>query len=384
MEKLIKVNSISEYLNVIDLHKLSNCYSRGENQDYGETKLYSSSFRDFNPEWTDIVDAFQFEVTNQLTDLQNKYFLAFAQHHQVKTNLLDFSSSPLVSLYFASKLEKSSADDNSGFVYFILKSKCIDSNILIDSYKTGKSFSEKVSDWDVDFINNLAALLQPVMYGNAKDSLESFLKMFLFLNDYFRLKKSDKNDVKQFGNLLNEFECLIKEDINNGDKFINLEDYRHVIYEMVEDIIELFRDDPMVNRFAIIFDNLKLAKTSIEYLYGIIYTYLIIISLCYYVQLFFDPEYFTKDFILPFYFIHNVPFIDERVKNQNSLFIYQLWNNFSSFQIIKPDFIIEICNKMKIQEQLNNLGINEKFIFCDFDHIGKHYSSVYKPNSYLG
>ncbi len=41
-------------------------------------------------------------------------------------------------------------------------------------------------------------------------------------------------------------------------------------------------------------------------------------------------------------------------------------------QAIIPDFKVTIRNKQEILEDLDHLGINEKFIFNDYDHIASY------------
>lgn len=71
----------------------------------------------------------------------------------------------------------------------------------------------------------------------------------------------------------------------------------------------------------------------------------------------------------------------QRIKNQQGLFIhqgYQVYHesiyNSTVFtrQRIWMDKVFIIQNKSDILKELNNLGINQKFVFYDFDSIAKY------------
>ena len=79
-----------------------------------------------------------------------------------------------------------------------------------------------------------------------------------------------------------------------------------------------------------------------------------------------------EPFVLPFYFTYEPANITNRVSNQSSIFIYQLYGLDNMRQAIQPDHLIEIENKADILADLDCMGINEKFIFNDYDHIASY------------
>ena len=94
------VDSISDYLAVIEQNYLFNHISRGENRKFDYplgASIFRKEFRNYNL----LLDQFHLDVETSIDASQEKHFLAFAQHHGIPTNLLDFSLSPLVSLYFS-------------------------------------------------------------------------------------------------------------------------------------------------------------------------------------------------------------------------------------------------------------------------------------------
>lgn len=77
----------------------------------------------------------------------------------------------------------------------------------------------------------------------------------------------------------------------------------------------------------------------------------------------------------------------ERGINQQGLFIYQAYLSFDedvynahilSQQRVWPEYVIVIENKDKILQDLDFLGINEKFIYGDYDSIARYIKNKYQ------
>lgn len=71
----------------------------------------------------------------------------------------------------------------------------------------------------------------------------------------------------------------------------------------------------------------------------------------------------------------------ERGRNQQGLFVYQAYLSFDeelsdahilSQQRVWPDYVIVVENKDEILQKLDFLGINEKFIYGDYDRIARY------------
>ena len=88
-----------EYIAVIEKYDLFNCISRGENQEF-EYPMKSGIHRNNFERYSALLEQYHLDVETSINQIQDKNFLAFAQHRGMPTNLLDFSFSPLVSLYF--------------------------------------------------------------------------------------------------------------------------------------------------------------------------------------------------------------------------------------------------------------------------------------------
>ena len=101
---------------------------------------------------------------------------------------------------------------------------------------------------------------------------------------------------------------------------------------------------------------------------------------CLFVQALLILIFFVRrdsSFSIPFYFTYEPANITNRISNQSSIFIYQLYGINEIRQGIHPDFIIKISNKMEFLEDLDCLGINEQFIFNDYDHIAAYIKNKY-------
>ena len=382
MGKHIKVDNISQYFKAIDDYKLNHYFSRGECIDYKNTKLYASALREFNDNWPTAVEKYRFEVAHQINELQNNYFYAFAQHHKVSTNLLDFSSSPLVSLYFATRWLKDPSEDENGFVYFIPKRKCANINTLFESFNPRYPFIDEVYSWNEKLIEKLVDILQPVFINNSYEYHKSLFSTFAYIINYFEIILNDNEKVNSIKNTIEKAEEDLESVSSSKNMYIPTKYMVEMKLDISEQIILLFKENnEMVNSYIDKYYWCVNNKSLKGVINRDVYIYLIFISLSYYIKLWHMPNQFNDDYDFPFYLIYDVPFIEERVKNQGSLFVYQLWNTSGSFQIIKPEVIIEVSNKQHFQEQLNNIGINDKFIFCDFDHIGKYCNDELKHQS---
>lgn len=384
-DDIVRISSLSEYLGIVEKKHLNNCFSRGERKDNKATKMMATALRNFSLDWTENVKDYKFEIAHRLSDLQNKYFLAFAQHHQVNTNLLDFSSSPLVSLYFATRLFDDDKDKENGFVYFISKSKFGNFNSLIGSIDSSAPLLDAIFDWDTGVINELISILYPIYIKNIFDFSLSFIKLFKYVLKYFIAINYKVDKVNDLFSRVDKIEKEVKYELVHNRYNVNAATFQPEILNIATELIELFRyQTDMVGRIINIFDEIASRNDTSMVMHRPIYVYLIVLSLWYYIRLFHNEMQFFDNFSLPFYLLYNIPVIDERFQNQSSLLMYQIWSLSGACQIIEPEFTIEVCDKVNIQRQLDHIGINEKFIFCDYDHIGHYFNNKTHNPFYVG
>lgn len=134
-----RISTLTEYIDIIKRHNLHNKYYRGENQKY--PNISSSLVRGYNSKgekfglidiYADLLRAYYQEVGYVLDKMQEENFLAFSQHHGLKTNLIDFTTAPLVALYFACEREKYDVD--SGYVYILNEEDTVDASEFLQEY----------------------------------------------------------------------------------------------------------------------------------------------------------------------------------------------------------------------------------------------------------
>ncbi|MGM1513204.1 FRG domain-containing protein [Bacillus cereus group sp. BceL212] len=357
------VDDLASYIKLFSDGQLENYYFRGEPTNYQDT--ISSALRgkglhsyieikeEFHKEYPFFYmkNKFKREVWHKLSSDERMHFSAFSQHHGIPTNLIDITSSPLVALYFACQEfeapggNKQDFDQERGFVY-----------LFEDSFVDITNILNKFEDDDILELfayNRRNAFID--MYNIFLDFQNKHPKKF-----YQYLKKLNEEYYAYFGRMPGEH--LILEDLPNPqghyeiiitaatDKIINNDDKLKKIYNQIDDI------------------------SDVVFLYTA--------SLQIFLKNLLDGEEFTHWFenIMP-NFKYEPILSFERGRNQQGLFIYQTYLNYihSPFKIrtltrqrVSLDKIFVINNKKKILDELDFIGINEKFIYGDYDNIAKY------------
>jgi len=323
----ITITNVSEYMETIKLYHLDNCISRGE-CDYYPTINAAAFRRNLSLDIQNMVREFQNYIGNTLTELQNKHFLAFSQHYGLPTNLLDFTYSPLISLYFACLGDT----ETSGYVHFIKNDRLININEKLELINSAFLTRFAIASDDLcDLFNGIASLF-------AKN--EAYVFEFLEQIDNMLGVHPDGQVIcKEIRAILNNTEDY---QISHLDNLIYLMDKR------AKKIKGLSKDIPL-NELG-----------TYNHILVQLFVFLIFVV--------------QRDglFDLPFYFTYEPANITNRISNQSSVFIYQLYGLNNMRQAINPDFILKINNKIEILKDLDTLGINEKFIFNDYDHIASY------------
>lgn len=356
--KEILIKSLSQYIDFFSKNNYTNYVFRGEPTNYHST--IASALRDstlvdnlknISP-YINMKNEFYREVYHKLSFEERKSFLAFAQHHGIPTNLVDFTKSPIIALYFACQESTTSTlnfEKERGFVY--LKENCfLDISTLVEAFPDKN-------------ILNLFADNNEEVYTYFINSINIY--SHLYPSQFYFYFKNLVSDLKY--HFKDKYSCITKKPFpqyQDGkyeiDLTINIE-------ELVDDTypneLELFKRNK--GSFASFYYTLLLKKFLSDILN---YT---------------EPVFWLN--CIP-NFIYNPILTFERGRNQQGLFLYQSFlyytdavyqSHILSLQRIWPDLILVIENKESILKDLDFIGINEKFIYGDYDSIARHLKKKY-------
>lgn len=351
MEKTIyEIHTLSDYINLIKDKKLDSCLYRGENKKYD--RIVSSLIRDFNPTnkynglinvYDKLLTEYYQEIGNDIDSLQRENFLAFSQHHGLKTNLIDFTTAPLIALYFACDTSEQNTD--AGYIYILENSSTVDATEFLTKYSslTNKHFN----------------IYQQLANKN-EEVIMSYKKV---LSEYERLAGGD---------LLSELAKL-----SNSQKFFKksqsfIEEYNKLKNKGIDRIDGII---PLIQKYFPDFNIL-----------GNLYINVFITLLLLYFD---DIKNSNCEYLLPNnlefpktpYLIYRTPLKFDRIRNQCGVFLYQGFVDYYTtdseiggimIQEIFPDITIKVHNQKEILEELDMVGINKMFIYGDFDSTAEY------------
>lgn len=350
--KEIVVKDLAHYMKLFSTNEFTNYIYRGEPTNYHDT--VSSAFRGGGREYPFIQmkNEFKREVYHRLTADERKDFLAFAQHHGVPTNLIDFTRSPLIALFFACQPfsnDDDHFDQNRGFIY-LLKNDLIDITDILSSREDDNFLKRFIYDEDGIVLN-----LYEKFADFEKRYPETFYRYFKTLNDDWQYYLADlaprtpkRSRFPKYDD--GEYKWKIELRYTPGPADITRE-----IEKRAETVcVEVLEYTLMLQEFLRQILNTKAPVWWLNCMPNFLYT-----------------PYLAFD----------------RGRNQQGLFVYQAYLSFDedlfdahilSEQRVWPEKVIVVENKEKILRELDFLGINEKFIYGDYDSVAKYIRRKYE------
>lgn len=308
---------------------------------------------------------------------ERKNYLAYCQHHGLKTNLVDVTRDPLAALYFAIMDDQSNNGDDA-VLYVFKKSNMLDITDLIIDFPFGLDLMDRIGSGDesviyrlVEYIKRFGIRINPylgelIKAFQAEDTPCSMLtgKIHTIENP---TSDSEYNGSYETGTSIKAIEILKKDE------------------EVCEEINKFIRGYLKYYRKEVNESNIQSIREAINNPNPFPYYYIwYVYMLKEYLK--FGSGNLTRNnenlrFIPNMYYSPTVYF--DRMALQSGLFIYQccFWGYRGRRYIceIIPDEKIILRDKETIKQELELLGIEKFRYYGDVDMLAKKLNKKYYP-----
>lgn len=355
------IYTLNEYITAVKELRSNEYYFRGENTKY--PSIASSLLRKNNKTllkdqkfnfYENLVNDYFSEIASDIGEFERENFLAFSQHHGLSTNLIDLTTSPLIALYFAcSSTSVTDNSNNTGYVYLFDQNSTIDISSLINKYMIAPSNSYNIVDF---FLNENTSVLKT-------------------LSNYFSSFFWDEDIKPVLNNIIDLYLNTIPKSVINEDLY-NIITNAHGIQGILH--VLPIETDNLIKNYE--------SSTGLQYLNMPLLVNLYIILLWEYFNWLSSSSFcgLNKQPSFPKipYLMYKTSYKFDRIRNQDGVFLYQLFHTFASEnedvpnEVIKqeviPDKTLIIKDQETILEELDFIGINLKSIYGDFDNIASY------------
>ncbi len=425
--KTIKTSSLSEYIKALEELGMENYIYRGQNEPYfgikanGFRPYMGSFFSDKIYNIDEISRDYYKRVSSRLTSNERENFLAFCQHYGIPTNLIDFTYSPLVALFFAcygkeepkftvselvdnvdieklkydkeiqkilihnliNKLEKPMLSQYAQ-VYLIKKKWIIDITDIILESGNNNIFELIFKDKNV---RNILVTKLINLFRDNNIELDEISESIIELIESYK-----ENSINIFGDYC--YEYATSEDEDDYEKLIKSEklfEYqemlkksknKNTIREIYKYVYNLVEDENIPYEMQLIDYNIN------DELYRLCAsTYVILLANLLQILCMEFGKFQNIILNLKIYFKYEPDNLFDRISYQKGTFIYQPYfyesEGVYDFHIlftqnVNPDICIEVENYEKILYELDLVGINLESIYGDLDNISKSVVYSYK------
>lgn len=422
----IKISSLSEYIKILEELGIENYIYRGQNEPYFGIKAngfrpYMGGFFSDNIYNIDEISRDYYKrVSSRLTSNEKQNFLAFCQHYGIPTNLIDFTYSPLVALFFACSGKEEPKFTVSELVgkkdIENLKNDNVTRDILIHNlinklekpmlsqyaqvYLIKKKWVLDITDIILESGNNIFELI--FQDKNVRNIITTkLINLFIDNNIEFDeiiesiielIESYKENRINIFGDYCyeygidedeDEYEELIKsEKLFEYQEILKKSKSEDIIREIYSYVCNLIEDENIPYEMQLIDYDIKNEPYRLCAL-----TYMILLANLLQILCTEFEKFQSIVLNLKIYFKYEPENLFDRINSQKGTFIYQpyfykpedVYNFHILFtQNINPDICIEVENYEKILYELDLLGINLESIYGDLDNISKSVVYSYK------